>query len=60
MGNQALMSFSLRLPRLAGAVVLGGLFPIHEKSENTDQSYGEKLNNRGLQRMEAMLYAVDK
>ena len=46
--------------RVAGDVVLGGLFPVHEKSENTDQSCGEKLYNRGLQRMEAMLYAVDK
>ena len=46
--------------RMAGDVILGGLFPVHEKSENTDQSCGEKLYNRGLQRMEAMLYAVDK
>ena len=46
--------------RVAGDVVLGGLFPVHEKSEITDQSCGEKLYNRGLQRMEAMLYAVDK
>ena len=46
--------------RVAGDVILGGLFPVHEKSENPDQSCGEKLYNRGLQRMEAMLYAVDK
>ena len=46
--------------RLAGDVIIGGLFPVHEKRENPDQACGEKLYNRGLQRMEAMLYAVDK
>ena len=46
--------------RVAGDVVLDGLFPVHEKRENTDQTCEEKLYNRGLQRIEAMLYAVDE
>ena len=63
---------------MPGDVILGGLFPVHEKSERQDakprlalrQSHyiccrsdlpcGEQLYDRGLQRLEAMLYAVDR
>ena len=44
---------------LAGDVVLGGLFPIHEKSKSKNMRCGLKTYNRGIQRLEAMLYAVD-
>ncbi|XP_023340090.1 metabotropic glutamate receptor, partial [Eurytemora carolleeae] len=46
--------------RIPGDFVLGGLFPVHEKSEVTGQPCSRKLYNRGVQRMEAMLFAVDK
>ncbi|XP_055922412.1 metabotropic glutamate receptor isoform X1 [Eupeodes corollae] len=42
---------------LAGDIILGGLFPVHEKGENTP--CGPKIYNRGVHRLEAMLYAVD-
>lgn len=41
-----------------GDVMLGGLFPIHEKGEKTP--CGKKVYYRGLQRLEAMMFAVDK
>jgi len=40
---------------LPGEVTLGGLFPVHEKGE---ASCG-RTYNRGVQRLEAMLFAVD-
>lgn len=43
--------------QLPGDIVLGGLFPIHEKDGS---SCGTKIYNRGVQRLEAMLFAVDK
>ena len=63
---------------MPGDVILGGLFPVHEKSERCeaasssaksshyticcrfDLPCGEQLYDRGLQRLEAMLYAVDR
>ena len=44
---------------LSGDVILGGLFPVHENSKDTGQNCGHKTYNRGIQRLEAMLYAVD-
>lgn len=38
--------------------VLGGLFPIHTDSENGSRC-GRLLPERGVERMEAMLYAID-
>lgn len=43
---------------LIGDLVLGGLFPIHEKGEKTP--CGTKVYYRGLQRLEAMMFAIDK
>uniref|UniRef100_A0A1B0FA03 G-protein coupled receptors family 3 profile domain-containing protein n=1 Tax=Glossina morsitans morsitans TaxID=37546 RepID=A0A1B0FA03_GLOMM len=48
-------SLSIYLP---GDIILGGLFPVHEKGENSP--CGEKVYNRGVQRLEAMLYAIDR
>ncbi|KAL7646292.1 UNVERIFIED_CONTAM: hypothetical protein RMT77_003201 [Armadillidium vulgare] len=42
---------------LDGDLILGGLFPVHEKGDRTHCS--TKIYNRGLQRLEAMLYAID-
>ena len=44
---------------LAGDVILGGLFPVHENSKGKNRSCGHKTYSRGIQRLEAMLYAVD-
>ncbi|XP_015510635.2 metabotropic glutamate receptor [Neodiprion lecontei] len=42
---------------IPGDIVLGGLFPVHEKGGS---SCGPKIYNRGVQRLEAMLFAVDQ
>ncbi|XP_068228266.1 metabotropic glutamate receptor [Palaemon carinicauda] len=43
--------------QLEGDLILGGLFPVHEKGDKTPCS--SAVYDRGLQRLEAMLYAVD-
>ncbi|KAK8736080.1 hypothetical protein OTU49_005224, partial [Cherax quadricarinatus] len=43
--------------QLSGDLMLGGLFPVHEKGDKTPCS--SAVYDRGLQRLEAMLYAVD-
>lgn len=40
-----------------GDIMLGGLFPIHEKGEKSP--CGHKVYYRGLQRLEAMMFAID-
>ena len=40
-----------------GDLMLGGLFPVHEKGDKTPCS--TRIYDRGLQRLEAMLYAID-
>ncbi|XP_017876533.1 metabotropic glutamate receptor isoform X2 [Ceratina calcarata] len=42
---------------IPGDIVLGGLFPVHEKGS---ASCGPNVYNRGVQRLEAMLFAVDQ
>ncbi|XP_040579714.2 LOW QUALITY PROTEIN: metabotropic glutamate receptor-like [Lepeophtheirus salmonis] len=44
---------------LTGNIILGGLFPVHEKSVRPEIPCSHKVYNRGIQRLEAMLYAVD-
>uniref|UniRef100_A0A0P5YKL2 Metabotropic glutamate receptor n=2 Tax=Daphnia magna TaxID=35525 RepID=A0A0P5YKL2_9CRUS len=44
--------------QLAGDIILGGLFPVHVKGEKTP--CGSAVYNRGIQRLEAMLFAVDQ
>ena len=48
-------SLSIQVP---GDIILGGLFPIHVKGERTP--CGSAIYNRGIQRLEAMLFAVDQ
>lgn len=45
--------------QLSGELVLGGLFPVHEKGQG-DEFCGKIWEERGIHRLEAMLYAVDK
>ncbi|ESO85154.1 hypothetical protein LOTGIDRAFT_58122, partial [Lottia gigantea] len=42
-----------------GDVIFGGLFPMHEKGQS-GRDCGRIKKEKGIQRMEAMLYAVDK
>ncbi|XP_046825343.1 metabotropic glutamate receptor isoform X2 [Vespa crabro] len=42
---------------IPGDIVLGGLFPVHEKGGS---ACGPNVYNRGVQRLEAMLFAVDQ
>ncbi|XP_043493444.1 metabotropic glutamate receptor isoform X2 [Polistes fuscatus] len=42
---------------IPGDIVLGGLFPVHEKGSS---ACGPNVYNRGVQRLEAMLFAVDQ
>ncbi|XP_005796968.1 metabotropic glutamate receptor 2-like isoform X1 [Xiphophorus maculatus] len=56
----------IRLPHLAkpelridGDLVIGGLFPVHEKGEGTEDC-GKINEERGIQRLEAMLFALDE
>lgn len=43
---------------IPGDIILGGLFPVHEKGDTSP--CGPKVYNRGVQRLEAMLYAIDR
>ena len=62
-GGGSLLVESTKLPvereaiLIPGDIVLGGLFPVHEKGGST---CGPKVYNRGVQRLEAMLFAVDQ
>ncbi|XP_013401727.1 metabotropic glutamate receptor-like, partial [Lingula anatina] len=45
--------------KLPGDIIFGGLFPMHEKGP-VGKNCGKVKEEKGIQRMEAMLYAVDK
>ncbi|XP_064175716.1 metabotropic glutamate receptor 3-like [Anguilla rostrata] len=45
--------------KIDGDLVLGGLFPVHEKGQGMDEC-GRVNEDRGIQRLEAMLFAVDR
>lgn len=47
-----------KLLRLNGSVILGGLFPMHEAGLGHERC-GPIKEEKGIQRMEAMLYALD-
>lgn len=51
-----------RLIRVKGDIILGGIFPMHEhlqNSPNPDYPCGAVKEEKGIQRLEAMLYAID-
>lgn len=50
-----------KLIRLNGDIILGGIFPMHEQvSGNPDYPCGAVKEEKGVQRLEAMLYALDE
>lgn len=49
---------SRREIRIEGDLVLGGLFPVHEKGGGVEEC-GRVNEARGIQRLEAMLFAID-
>lgn len=51
-----------RLIRIKGDIILGGIFPMHEhlqNSPNPEYPCGAVKEEKGIQRLEAMLYAID-
>ena len=50
-----------KLIRIPGEIILGGIFPMHEHhSANRDYPCGAIKEEKGIQRLEAMLYAIDQ
>lgn len=41
-------------------ITIGGLFPIHHKGKNESEPCGAVMAEKGIQRLEAMLYAIDE
>lgn len=49
-----------RLIRTKGDIILGGIFPMHEHNpEDPDYPCGAVKEEKGIQRLEAMLFAID-
>ncbi|PAV85307.1 hypothetical protein WR25_13098 isoform B [Diploscapter pachys] len=46
--------------RIPGDILLGGVFPVHTKASHGEDPCGEIAETRGVHRVEAMLYAIDK
>lgn len=50
-----------KLIRIPGDIILGGIFPMHEhESANRDYPCGAIKEEKGIQRLEAMLFAIDQ
>ena len=47
-----------KMVRIDGDVIFGGMFPMHERGDDTP--CGTIKEEKGIQRMEAMLYAIDQ
>lgn len=49
-----------RLIRTRGDIILGGIFPMHEHNNNNPEyPCGDVKEEKGIQRLEAMMYALD-
>lgn len=48
----------VKMIKLSGDVIFGGMFPMHERG--VDEPCGSIKEEKGIQRMEAMLYALDE
>ena len=46
--------------KIEGDVIFGGLFPMHERGESKSEPCGQIKEEKGIQRMEAMLWALDQ
>ena len=56
----SLVEDSRTLIRIPGDIILGGLFPMHEHdSRFRDKPCGAVKEEKGVHRLEAMLYALD-
>ncbi|EFP08851.1 hypothetical protein CRE_10718 [Caenorhabditis remanei] len=51
---------SVKQVTVPGQIVLGGLFPIHEAGRNASHQCGKIKADQGVQRMVAMLFALEK
>lgn len=50
-----------KLLRINGDIILGGIFPVHEQISAWEESpCGAVKEEKGMQRLEAMLYAIDE
>lgn len=50
-----------KLIRINGDIILGGIFPMHEQvSGHHDMPCGAVKEEKGMQRLEAMLFAIDE
>ena len=46
--------------QIDGDIIFGGLFPMHEKGHGRNVKCGTIKKEKGIQRLEAMLYAIDR
>lgn len=60
-GARCALEAERKLLRINGDIILGGIFPMHEQiSGNPDFPCGAVKEEKGMQRLEAMLYAIDE
>lgn len=60
-GSQAQLEPERKILRIDGDIILGGIFPMHEQiSGRSDAPCGAVKEEKGAQRLEAMLFAVDE
>ena len=49
-----------KMIKIEGDVVFGGMFPMHERGVSKAEPCGQIKEEKGIQRLEAMLYALDQ
>uniref|UniRef100_A0A8C0IUF4 Metabotropic glutamate receptor 2 n=1 Tax=Chelonoidis abingdonii TaxID=106734 RepID=A0A8C0IUF4_CHEAB len=58
-GSTSLLTVAKKEISTEGDLVIGGLFPVHEKGSSNEEC-GKINEHRGIQRLEAMLFALDE